>query len=57
VDEVNYRKLSESEIDSQWRAARAAAGPKYILTPGCSVPNESTREELLRLPRALGALA
>ncbi|HWR52608.1 MAG TPA: uroporphyrinogen decarboxylase family protein [Bryobacteraceae bacterium] len=55
VDEVNYRTLSESELASQWHAARAAAGPKYILTPGCSVPNESTRTELLRLPKVLGA--
>ena len=36
-------------------AAAKAAGPKFILTPGCSVPNDSTPAELSRLPEALGA--
>lgn len=53
IDELNYRTLSAQQIQAQWRAAQAAAGRKFILTPGCSVPNESTREELLRLPAAL----
>jgi uroporphyrinogen decarboxylase len=55
VDEVNYRTLSEAEIARQWHAAAAAAGKKYILTPGCSVPDNSTDEELIRLAHVVGA--
>jgi uroporphyrinogen decarboxylase len=55
VDEVNYRKLRADEMKRQWQAAAKAAGPKYILTPGCSVPNDSAPEELTRLSKAVGA--
>ena len=55
IDEVNYRKLTSEEMGRQWHAAAQAAGRKYILTPGCSVPNDSTPEELSRLPKVLGA--
>lgn len=55
INEVNYRKLTAEEMRAQWKAAAQAAGPKYILTPGCSVPNDSTKEELSRLPQVLGA--
>jgi uroporphyrinogen decarboxylase len=55
IDEVNYRKLGPNELRAQWKAASAAAGKKFILTPGCSVLNESTAEELSRLPKVIGA--
>jgi len=55
IDEVNYRKLTPAGLQAQWKSAAQAAGPKFILTPGCSVPNDSTREELQRLPQLLGA--
>lgn len=55
IDEVNFRKLPETELRQQWHAAQKAAGKKFILTPGCSVPDESTDEELERLPKVLGA--
>lgn len=55
VDEVNYRKLTAADIRAQWKAASQAAGPKYILTPGCSVPDDSAPAELLRLPQVLNA--
>jgi len=55
IDEVNYRKLDSEQLQSQSRSAAAEAGPKFILSPGCSVPNDCTTEELLRLPAALGA--
>ena len=54
VDEVHYRKLTPAELRAQWQAASQAAGRRFILTPGCSVPNDSTPEELGRLPRLLG---
>ena len=49
LDEVNYRKLNAQDLRSQWQAAEKAAGRRFILTPGCSVPNASTDEELQRL--------
>jgi uroporphyrinogen-III decarboxylase len=54
VDEIDYEKLTASEIRKQWTEARQQAGAKYIAAPGCSVPNASTSEELSRFPRALG---
>jgi uroporphyrinogen decarboxylase len=55
IDEVSYRKLSPAELKRQWTEAAQAAGKKFILTPGCSVPNDSSDEELSRLPKLLGA--
>ena len=55
IDEVNYRKLTPEQMKAQWKAASEAAGPKFILTPGCSVPNDSTPQELSRLPNLLNA--
>jgi uroporphyrinogen decarboxylase len=53
LDEVNYRKLSGEQLRAQWKSAEKAAGRKFILSPGCSVPNESTPEELMRLVNLL----
>jgi hypothetical protein len=55
LDEVNYRKLSRLDLKRQWVDARLAAGTKFILTPGCSVPNDSADEELSQLPKMFGA--
>lgn len=55
IDEVKYKNLSLAQIREQWHAAISVAGGKFILTPGCSVPNDSTDDELSRLPQALGA--
>jgi uroporphyrinogen decarboxylase len=55
IDEVNFRKLDNTELAAQWKLAAAAAGPKFLLSPGCSVPNHSAPAELLRLPAVLGA--
>jgi len=55
IDEVNYRKLDAGELRQEWLSASKAAGPKFILTPGCSVPKDSTPEELAQLPHLLGA--
>ena len=55
IDEVKYKDLSPDQIRSQWHAASAAAVGKFILTPGCSVPNDSTDDELSRLPQVVGA--
>jgi len=55
IDEVKYKDLSLAQMREQWQSASAAAGSKFILTPGCSVPNDTTDEELSRLPELLGA--
>ncbi|HLY19557.1 MAG TPA: uroporphyrinogen decarboxylase family protein [Bryobacteraceae bacterium] len=55
LDERNFRQLSEDQLRKQWEDARSAAGKKFIVTPGCSVPNDSTDEELMRLVKVLGA--
>ncbi len=55
LDEVNFRTLTPAQLKQQAEAARQAAGKRFILAPGCSVPNESTPEELERLPKLLGA--
>ena len=55
LDEKNFRQLSEADLRRQWETARAGAGKKFILTPGCSVPNDSTDEELMRLGKVTGA--
>ncbi|MGO9096287.1 MAG: uroporphyrinogen decarboxylase family protein [Bryobacteraceae bacterium] len=55
IDEVNYGKLTPQEMAAQWHAAQAASGAKYVLAPGCSVPDNSTAAELARLPDLVGA--
>ena len=47
IDERNFRKLSPAEARRQLADARAAAGNKYIAAGGCSVPNETTDQEML----------
>jgi uroporphyrinogen decarboxylase len=53
VDEVDFDKLTTGEIRKQWTVAREQAGNKYIITPGCSVPDASTPAELARFSRAI----
>ena len=55
LNEVNYRKLAPLDLKRQWVDAKKAAGAKFILTPGCSVPNDSTDAELSQLPKMFGA--
>jgi uroporphyrinogen decarboxylase len=49
ISENDYRKLSVAELRKQYEQARSEAGTRFILAPGCSVPNDSTAEELSRL--------
>jgi uroporphyrinogen decarboxylase len=55
LDERNFRALDAARLKQQYEAARAAAGAKLILAPGCSVPDDSKDAELSRLPAVLGA--
>ncbi len=54
IDERNFRQLSEADLKRQWLAAQQAAGRRFLLAPACSVPNDTTDAELLRLVRVLG---
>ncbi len=54
LDERNFRNLTAPEMKRQWITARTEAGARLVLAPGCSVPNETTDNELLRVPRLFG---
>jgi uroporphyrinogen decarboxylase len=54
VDEIDYRRLTVPEIRAQWTEALEQAGAKYIAGPGCSIPDDTTPEELAHFPQALG---
>jgi uroporphyrinogen decarboxylase len=55
LDEERFRSLSSETLRSQYQSAREEAGKRFILAPGCSVPNDSTDAELLQVPHILGA--
>jgi len=55
LDHREYRNRSVEELREDIRLAVLDAGKRLIVTPGCSVPNDSTPEELRRLGEALGA--
>ena len=55
LEHANFRSLSEAQLKQQWQAAQSAAGKRFLLAPGCSVPNDTTDAELLRLVKVLGA--
>jgi uroporphyrinogen decarboxylase len=53
IDETQYRTLDVAALRRQAEAARAQAGARFILTPGCSVPDDSTPAELRKLSQAV----
>lgn len=55
LDERHYRQLTTAELKQQWQQAQQQAGHRFILAPGCSVPDQSRDEELRQLPQLLGA--
>ncbi len=55
LDERNYRQLSDADLMQQGHSAQHAAGRRFILSPGCSVPDDCADAELSRLPNLLGA--
>lgn len=54
-DERNFRTLDRQALKRQWMTASQAAGKKFVAVPGCSVPNDTTDEELLRVTTMFGA--
>ncbi len=55
IDEIHFKKLSMAEIQKQFESARSGAGKRFLLAPGCSVPDDTTDEEAMRLVRVAGA--
>lgn len=55
LDEEHFRSLPTEALRSQYKTGSEGAGKRFILAPGCSVPNDSTDAELLRVPEILGA--
>ena len=55
IDEIDFKKLSMDEMQKQAKSARSAAGKRFLLAPGCSVPNDTTDEEAMRLVKVAGA--
>ncbi len=55
LDENNFRKIREAQLKRVYLEASRAAGKKFIFAPGCSVPNDTTDDELLRVTRLFGA--
>lgn len=55
LDEKKFRSLDENELKLEWHRAQEQAGRRFILAPGCSVPNDSTDAELKRLVSVIGA--
>jgi uroporphyrinogen decarboxylase len=55
LDERNFRKLTEAELRAQWQAAAAEAGKRFVLAPGCSIPNDTEAAEIRRLLKVVGA--
>jgi uroporphyrinogen-III decarboxylase len=55
IDETRYRTMDAAALRAQADEARRLAGAKFILAPGCSVPNDATPEELHKLHRLFTA--
>lgn len=55
IDEKNFRSLSTDQLRQQRQSAQEMAGRRFILAPGCSVPDQTTDSELLHLTKIVGA--
>lgn len=53
IDHRNYRTRTVEQLRADAAAAAKACGRSFIMTPGCSVPNESTPPELEKLRSAV----
>jgi uroporphyrinogen decarboxylase len=53
VDEIRFKDLTPEQMRRQVAAARREAGPRWILAPGCSVPNDTPDRQLLAFNQAV----
>ena len=49
IDEIHFRSLSVNDLRRQYQHAVKAAGPRLVVTPGCSVPNDTKDSEIRKL--------
>jgi uroporphyrinogen decarboxylase len=56
VDHRNYRQRTAADLREDIRLAIKDAGEKLIVTPGCSVPDDTTTEETKKLAQAASTL-
>lgn len=57
LDQRNYRTRTVEQLRADIALARKQTGVRLIVTPGCSVPNESLPVELTRLKTAIAGAA
>ena len=55
IDEIRFKELTPDQMRDQIQTARAQACPKWILAPGCSVPNDTPDKQLLAFNQAIDA--
>jgi uroporphyrinogen decarboxylase len=53
IDEVNFPKLSGEDLRQQAKTAWRQAGKQFLLTPGCSVPDDTSAAFVRRLRTVL----
>ncbi len=53
IDERTQKDLADGDLRAQWRVVVEAAGPRLILTSGCTLEDGTSLEELSRLSRLL----
>ena len=51
IDETNFPNLTMPELRRQAKTAWAEAGKQFVLTPGCSVPDDTSAASVRRVPR------
>lgn len=56
IDHRSFRTRTVEQLSTAARKAWDDAGPRLILTPGCSVPDDSKPDELSRLRKAVDKL-
>ena len=49
LDERRFRRLSADDLRAQWKVAREGAGMHFMLTPGCTLPVDTSADELRML--------
>ncbi|MFN3321927.1 MAG: uroporphyrinogen decarboxylase family protein [Bryobacteraceae bacterium] len=55
IDERKFRTIDSKELKRQIHAAKEAAGTRLIVAPGCTLSSQTPDEDMLRLPRLIGA--
>ncbi len=49
LDERRFRRLSTADLRAQWKVAREGAGMRFMFAPGCTLPVDTSADELRML--------